>query len=122
MFKKILLYLTDWELFSKPKSTEIRESVINDILRVDPKKWFHPKLPNGETCKYWGTIEKDADGKDICKEGTVDLFTNQHPDLDYLIKDYPMKTYKDGELHNLTEKDCRLIREAFYREVTYVSL
>jgi hypothetical protein len=117
MIKKLLLILIDWELINKPKSTEIRESVVKDILNVDPKKWFNPKLPNGETNKSWGTKEKDINGKEICKDGTVDLFTYKHPDLNYSIKDYPLLTYKEGELDSLTKRDCYIIREVFYKRV-----
>ena len=64
---KLLFFITDWELFKKPNSMDIREQVVKDILSVDPTKWFHPKLPNGEVNSYCGTIEKDENGKDVMK-------------------------------------------------------
>ncbi|MEK6881023.1 MAG: hypothetical protein AABY22_15500 [Nanoarchaeota archaeon] len=41
---KLLLLATDWELFKKPNSMDIREQVVKDILSVDAGKWFHPNL------------------------------------------------------------------------------
>jgi hypothetical protein len=112
--KTLLLFLTDWELFTKPHSTKIREQVIKDILSVDGKKWFHPKLPDGEFAQGWGTIEV-IDGKQIIKPGDVNLYVWEHPDLNYKIEDYPLGTCKAGEWKNVTEKDCLRIRDALYR-------
>lgn len=110
---KFLLYLSDWELFKKPQSSAIRASIINDILRVDSTKWYHPKLPNGETSLHWGTIET-INGKQIFKNGDLDLYTYKHPDIPYDLKHCSSWTYRDGDEENLTEKDMRLIAEAFY--------
>lgn len=111
--RKLLLLLTDWELLKKPKSTQIRENTVKDILSVDGKKWFHPKLPDGKTNPFWGTIEI-IDGKEVCKEGTVDLYIYEHPDLNYRIADVPLMTCKEGEFKNVTDKDCKIIRDVLY--------
>lgn len=110
--KKLLLLLTDWELFKKPLSTQIRENTVNDILSVDGKKWFHPKLPDGKT-NGWGTVET-INGKQVYKEGTVDLYVYEHPNLNYRISDFPLATCKEGEFKNVTEKDCNIIRNVLY--------
>lgn len=110
---KTLLYLSDRELFKKPESPFLRQFVISDILRVDPAKWYHPKLPNGETTPYWGTIET-VDGKQVFKNGDLDLYTYKHPDLKYDLKHYPLGTYPDGYGDKLTQKDMGLIADAFY--------
>lgn len=110
---KLLRLIVDWDLLKKPLSTEIRKSVVKDILSVDGKKWFHPKLPDGQTNPHWGTIET-INGNEICKPGEVDLNVYEHPDLDYKIKDYPLATCKEGEFKNVTDKDCQIIRNALY--------
>ena len=92
---KLFLLATDWELFRKPFSTEIRDGVIKDILSVDSTKWFHPKLPDGKTDPNWGTRET-IDGKLVYKQGTIDLYIYAHPDLTYRISDYPLGTCKEG--------------------------
>lgn len=97
----------------KPNSIKIREQVLKDILSVDPSKWFHPKLPNGEVNMTWGTIEV-IDGKEVHKPGDVDLYVYKHPDLNYNISDYPLGTCKEGEFNNVTKKDCGIIRDALY--------
>lgn len=123
--RKLLLLLTDWELFKKPQSTKIRENTVKDILSVDSAKWFHPKLPDGKTNPYWGTIEI-IDGKQVCKEGTVDLYVYEHPNLNYRITDVPLGTCKEGEFKNVTEKDCRIIRDILYTHkdntISYINL
>ena len=123
---KLAYYITDWELFKKPNSTAIRESVVKDILSVDPKKWFHPKLPNGETNPYCGTIEKDENGKDVMKGIDFNIYKYEHPDLKYKIDDVPLATCKEGEYKNVTKKDCQIIRDVLYtsqdNSVSYINL
>ena len=123
--KQLLLLLTDRELFKKPRSTNIREQTVKDILSVDGKKWFHPKLPNGQTSPHWGTIEI-IDGKEISKPGDVDLFIYEHPDLNYRISDCPLGSCKEGEFENVTEKDCEIIGSVLYasrdKTVSFINL
>lgn len=110
---KLLFFATDWELFKKPNSIDIREQVVQDTVSVDSTKWYHPKLPDGKTNLCWGTIET-IDGKQVCKEGTVDLYVYEHPDLKYRISDFPLATCKEGEFKNVTQKDCEIIRNVLY--------
>ena len=123
--RKLLLLLTDWELFKKAQSTKIRENTVKDIISVDGTKWFHPKLPDGKTNPFWGTMEI-VDGKQIFKEGDVDLYVYEHPDLNYRIIDVPLGTCKEGEFKNVTEKDCKIIRDVLYtshhKTVSYINL
>lgn len=125
MFKKIIEFLIDWELFKKPSSTKLRNEIISDILSVDPKKWFHPNLPNGETNPYWGTFEI-KEGKEVFSPGKLDLFTFNHPNLNYEIKVYPLICCKAGEFENITKKDCSIIRDVLYtskdKSVNYINL
>ena len=121
---KILNYLIDWQLFKKPKSTQITSSVINDILSVDATKWFHPKITDRRTV-YWGTVE-NINGKDVYKNGDTDLYVYEHPDLSYKIADFPSATCKQGEFKNVTEKDCEVIRRVLYtsldKTTVYINL
>lgn len=109
----LFLYFSDWELLKKPFSTEIRESVVKDILSVDGEKWFHPQLPDGKTNPFFGSIEI-IEGKTVFKEGTVDLCVYEHPNLQYRIIDFPLGTCKEGEFKNVTGKDCEIIRNVLY--------
>ena len=112
--KKLSLLITDWELSKKPFSTEIRENLVKDILRVDPAKWFHPKLPDGEVNLFCGEWHKDENDNAVFQGIDYDIYKYKHPNLAYAIDDYPLSTCKHGDFCNTTRKDREIIRSVFY--------